>query len=154
MSITFLNYMNVNQYQKYHKNTRNMKKGILASNIGALPILQECPCLTKKIVPTPSIIILMFAFMPLFHCIEAFVYKYIHCICFVQLYLIYLCIGKAADDDSPPLSLLDDIYYCRRHYPHPSSARLPHIYSGLVTRRLYFLKKYDAKQPNFPSCRN
>ena len=35
--------MNVNQYQKYHKNTRNMKKGILASNIGALPILQECP---------------------------------------------------------------------------------------------------------------
>ena len=43
MSITFLNYMNVNQYQKYHKNTRNMKKGILASNIGALPILQECP---------------------------------------------------------------------------------------------------------------
>ena len=41
MSITFLNYMNVNQYQKYHKNTRNMKKGILASNIGALPILQE-----------------------------------------------------------------------------------------------------------------
>ena len=36
--------MNVNQYQKYHKNTRNMKKGILASNIGALPILQECPC--------------------------------------------------------------------------------------------------------------
>ena len=33
--------MNVNQYQKYHKNTRNMKKGILASNIGALPILQE-----------------------------------------------------------------------------------------------------------------
>ena len=28
------------------------------------------------------------------------------------------------------------------------------IFSGLVTRRLYFLKKYDAKQPNFPSCRN
>ena len=28
------------------------------------------------------------------------------------------------------------------------------IFSGLVTRRHYFLKKYDAKQPNFPSCRN
>ena len=28
------------------------------------------------------------------------------------------------------------------------------IFSGLVTQRLYFLKKYDAKQPNFPSCRN
>ena len=44
LSFTFLSYMNVKQYQKYHQNTRNMKKRILASNIGALPILQECPC--------------------------------------------------------------------------------------------------------------
>ena len=43
LSFTFLSYMNVKYYQKYHHNTRNMKKRILASNIGALPILQECP---------------------------------------------------------------------------------------------------------------
>ena len=28
------------------------------------------------------------------------------------------------------------------------------ISSGLVTRRLYFLKKYDTKWPKFPPCRN
>ena len=28
------------------------------------------------------------------------------------------------------------------------------ILSGLVTQRLYFLKKYDTKWPKFPPCRN
>ena len=35
--------VSTNQYQKYKKMTRNMKKISLASKIGILPILQECP---------------------------------------------------------------------------------------------------------------
>ena len=32
--------------------------------------------------------------------------------------------------------------------------KIKSISSGLVTRRLYFLKKYDTKWPKFPPCRN
>ena len=32
--------------------------------------------------------------------------------------------------------------------------KIKSILSGLVTRRLYFLKKYDTKWPFFPPCRN
>ena len=34
------------------------------------------------------------------------------------------------------------------------NCKIKSILSGLVTRRLYFLKKYDAKQTFSPSCRN
>ena len=42
--LTFSIYVNTNQCQKYQKNNGNMKKLLLASKIGILPILQECPC--------------------------------------------------------------------------------------------------------------
>ena len=41
--LTFSIYVNTNQCQKYQKNKGNMKKLLLASKIGILPILQECP---------------------------------------------------------------------------------------------------------------
>ena len=34
------------------------------------------------------------------------------------------------------------------------NCKIKSILSGLVTRTLYFLKKYDTKQPFSPSCRN
>ena len=40
---TFSIFVNTNWYQKYHQNTGNMKNIFLASTIGTLPILQECP---------------------------------------------------------------------------------------------------------------
>ena len=40
---TFSIYVNTNQCQKYHQNDGNMKNSLLASKIGILPILQECP---------------------------------------------------------------------------------------------------------------
>ena len=35
-----------------------------------------------------------------------------------------------------------------------NNCKIKSFLSGLVTRRLYFLKKYDTKQPKFPPCRN
>ena len=40
---TFSINVNRNQYQKYHQSIRNMTKIFLASKIGTLPILQDCP---------------------------------------------------------------------------------------------------------------
>ena len=35
-----------------------------------------------------------------------------------------------------------------------NNCKIKSILSGLVTRRLYLLKKNDTKQPKFPPCRN
>ena len=48
---TFSIYVNTNQCQKYHQNDGNMINLLLASKIGILPILQECPYGLKKLHP-------------------------------------------------------------------------------------------------------
>ena len=40
---TFFIYVNTNKYKEYYIMTRNMKILSLASKIGTLPIVQECP---------------------------------------------------------------------------------------------------------------
>ena len=53
---TFSINVNINQYKKYHQSIRNMTKIFLASKIGTLPILQDCPTCSRIYGPNFRIV--------------------------------------------------------------------------------------------------